>query len=125
MIDELDPDTEWVRAEEITMMGAKFVPEGKLGKITVKGITLCIVRRGDLLFALRDRCPHAGGPLHQGFVDEAGNVVCPWHRFAFCPEDGKSANGEGYATESFPVQIHPDGTYIGFPRRKKKWWEIF
>jgi nitrite reductase/ring-hydroxylating ferredoxin subunit len=125
MIDELDPDTEWVRVEEITMMGAKFVPEGALRKVNVKGINLCISRKGDQLFALRDRCPHAGGPLHQGFVDEEGNIVCPWHRFKFCPEDGKSAAGEGFATETFPVQIHPEGTFIGFPKRKRKWWELF
>ncbi|MFM2375043.1 MAG: hypothetical protein RLZZ165_140 [Bacteroidota bacterium] len=124
MMDELDPDTEWIRAEELTMMGARFVPEGKLRKVTVNGVAICLVRRGNALLAIRDRCPHGGGPLHQGFLDEEGNVVCPWHRFRFCPEDGKSAGGEGYATESFPVHIHPHGTYIGFPKRKK-WFGLF
>jgi nitrite reductase/ring-hydroxylating ferredoxin subunit len=124
MIDELDPVTEWIRVDEITMMGAKYVPEGKLGKVTVNGVTLCLVRRGDRLLAMKDRCPHSGGPLHQGFLDEEGNVVCPWHRFKFCPEDGRSAGGEGYAVQTYPVEIHPEGTYVGFPRRKK-WLGIF
>lgn len=124
MIDELDPNTEWVRADEMSVMGAKYVPDGKLGKVTVKGVTLCLVRKGDQLFALRDRCPHAGGPLHKGWLDEEGNVVCPLHRFKFCPEDGKSPEGQGSSVETFPVQIEKDGTYIGFPRRKR-WWGIF
>lgn len=122
MIDDLDPKTEWVRVTEVSLMGAKFVPEGRLRAVTVNGHTLCLVRKGDRLLALRNRCPHAGGPLHQGWLDADGNVVCPWHRFAFCPEDGKSA--EGYSTETYPVQIVEDGTYIGFPR-KKAWWQVF
>ncbi len=126
MINELDPLTEWVRVLEISGMGHKFVGDGKAGLVTVNGVKLCIVRKGDQLFAVRDRCPHAGGPLHKGFVDENGHLVCPWHRFKFCVEDGKSAEGEGYAVESFPVQIHPEGTYVGFPKRvRKKWWGLF
>ena len=54
------------------------------------------------------------------------DICLPWHRFKFCVEDGKSAEGEGYAVESFPVQIHPEGTYVGFPKRvRKKWWGLF
>ena len=117
MINELDPLTEWVRVQEISGMGHRYVDDGKAALVTVNGVKLCIVRKGDQLFAVRDRCPHAGGPLHKGFVNENGHLVCPWHRFKFCVEDGKSAAGEGYAVESFPVQIHPEGTYVGFPKR--------
>lgn len=45
-------------------------------------------------FACSDACPHAGGPLHQGFVDGT-SVVCPWHGWNFeldaegeTPKDG-------------------------------------
>jgi nitrite reductase/ring-hydroxylating ferredoxin subunit len=124
MIDELDPTTDWVRVQEASMMGVKFVQDGKAQLVTVNGIRICLVRKGDALFAVRDRCPHAGGPLHQGYLDDNGHLVCPWHRFTFCVEDGKSGAGEGFAVESFPVQIHPEGTYIGFPKRKK-WLGLF
>jgi nitrite reductase/ring-hydroxylating ferredoxin subunit len=126
MIDEFDPKTEWVRVQEVSLMGARYVQEGKAAQVVVNGVRICLVRKGDQLYALRDRCPHAGAPLHQGQLDEHGHLVCPWHRFKFCVEDGKSAAGEGFAVQAFPVQIEEDGTYVGFPKPEpKKWWEIF
>lgn len=32
----------------------------------------------DEIFALRDKCPHRGGPLSQGIV-HGGKVTCPLH----------------------------------------------
>lgn len=46
------------------------------------------------LFACSARCPHAGGPLADGFLDGTA-VVCPWHGWSFeldcvgnAPRDG-------------------------------------
>ncbi len=33
-------------------------------------------------FACSNRCPHAGGPLSDGFVRDT-SVVCPWHGWNF------------------------------------------
>lgn len=33
-------------------------------------------------FACGNRCPHAGGPLSDGFV-RGTSVVCPWHGWDF------------------------------------------
>jgi len=44
-------------------------------------------------YAISDVCPHAGGPLSEGVV-ENGKVMCPWHGWSFhldpehSPEDG-------------------------------------
>jgi 3-phenylpropionate/trans-cinnamate dioxygenase ferredoxin subunit len=124
MIDELDPKTEWIRVDEAGMMGLNFCEEGKLQLVSVRGNMICIARKNNQLFAIKNRCPHSGGPFHQGHIDEEGNIVCPWHRFKFCLEDGRSAGGEGYASEVFPLQIEPDGLYVGLPRRKK-WLGLF
>lgn len=123
-MDKLDPNIEWLRIDEVGGMGLNFLEEGKLGAVTVKGTVLCLARREGKLFALRNRCPHAGGPLHQGKIDTEGNVVCPWHQYKYCVGDGKNADGQGSATETFPIEIQADGTYVGFPRRKK-WLGIF
>lgn len=34
---------------------------------------------GQDVFLVNGVCPHRGGPLHLGEVDETGAVVCPWH----------------------------------------------
>ena len=33
-------------------------------------------------YACSDACPHAGGPLHQGFIEDR-TVHCPWHGWTF------------------------------------------
>jgi nitrite reductase/ring-hydroxylating ferredoxin subunit len=40
------------------------------------------------VFATSNCCPHAAGPLVQGFI-EKGRVVCPWHGWSFplSPDD--------------------------------------
>ncbi|HEV2531032.1 Rieske (2Fe-2S) protein [Phenylobacterium sp.] len=37
----------------------------------------------EALYLVRNRCPHRGGPLKAGFINAAGELVCPMHRGAF------------------------------------------
>jgi nitrite reductase (NADH) small subunit len=37
----------------------------------------------DALYLVANRCPHRGGPLKFGFINAAGEVVCPMHQGAF------------------------------------------
>lgn len=53
---------------------------------------LVVVRRGDLVFALKDTCSHAGGPLSQGRL-EGDTIVCPWHASAYRLSDGAVRHG--------------------------------
>ena len=53
---------------------------------------LVVVRRGDLVLALKETCSHAGGPLSKGHL--AGDtIVCPWHGSAFRLRDGAVRHG--------------------------------
>ncbi|MEM7037362.1 MAG: Rieske (2Fe-2S) protein, partial [Bacteroidota bacterium] len=79
-MEEQNRDLEWHQIYEATNMGHHFVDENGLKLVTVNGKKICLVRKGEELFAVRNRCPHAGGPLHQGFLNEKGDLVCPWHR---------------------------------------------
>ncbi|HHG83640.1 MAG TPA: (2Fe-2S)-binding protein [Bacteroidetes bacterium] len=110
---------EWHRVFEAATMGVKFLKDGAVTLVSVNGRKICMARKGETLFALRSRCPHSGGPLDQGYLNEAGELVCPWHRFRFCLEDGKSAGGEGYFVPHFPVQIREGNVFVGMEKRKR------
>jgi nitrite reductase/ring-hydroxylating ferredoxin subunit len=48
------------------------------------------VARVDGAIAVLDGvCPHEGGPLGEGIVED-GRVVCPWHGYAFEVHTGAS-----------------------------------
>ena len=75
------------------------------------GVTaLVVVRRGDLVFALKDTCSHAGGPLAEGSL--AGDtIVCPWHGSAFRLRDGAVRHGPA-ATRQVAYQARIEGDQV-------------
>src|SRR6185436_9571523 len=60
--------------------------------------------------ALDNRCPHQGGPLGEGSI-ENGMLRCPWHGYDYCPLTGASPFGD--TVHSFPVELREDGIYVG------------
>jgi nitrite reductase/ring-hydroxylating ferredoxin subunit len=72
------------------------LPEGQLTKRTVEGVDLLVIRRGQHLDVLANRCSHLSGPLSDGeFVSEGGQgcVICPWHGSTFRLADGAVVHG--------------------------------
>jgi len=67
-------------------------PEGEMRRVEANGLPVVILRREGLLHAIGAVCSHAGGPLHEGKVEE-GVVTCPWHSSRFKFEDGKVVGG--------------------------------
>ncbi|HUP84172.1 MAG TPA: Rieske (2Fe-2S) protein [Acidimicrobiales bacterium] len=66
--------------------------EGRPVTFSTGGVDVLVVREGDRLLALADRCTHRGGRLHEGDV-VVGCVECPWHQSRFRLEDGEVAQG--------------------------------
>ena len=66
--------------EDIPVLGARVVRRSE-GDIAV-------FRNGENeVFALRDKCPHKGGPLSQGIIF-GKRVACPLHNCAINLDDG-------------------------------------
>jgi len=84
--------------------------DGSLKEIVVAGNVLVLTRIGGRYGALNNRCPHAGGPLAQGSL-ENGLLVCPWHGREYDPLTG---NCEGYAdsVRAYRVDVRADGIYV-------------
>ena len=84
--------------------------EGSLKEVVVAGNMLVLTRIGSRYGALHSRCPHAGGPLAEGSI-ENGLLVCPWHGREYDPVTGSC---EGYAdsVRAYPVDVRVDGIYV-------------
>jgi len=80
--------------------------------VTVKDRKICMTRRSGNWYAFSKVCPHAGGLLSDGYVDAAGNVVCPLHSYRFSLKSGFNSSGEGYRLKTYPVEIREDGIYV-------------
>lgn len=81
------------RAKEFTpVLPAAELAENTPTKATLGATTLVLVRRGDVVHALKETCSHAGGPLSQGMLN-GDTIVCPWHFSAFRLSDGAVRHG--------------------------------
>jgi nitrite reductase/ring-hydroxylating ferredoxin subunit len=66
--------------------------EGRVRSVTVDGRTVALARCGGRLGALENRCPHQGGPLGEGSI-ENGWLRCPWHGYDYDPLTGRPPEG--------------------------------
>ena len=66
--------------------------EGRVRSVTVDGRTVALARCGAQLGALENRCPHQGGPLGEGSI-ENGWLRCPWHGYDYDPLTGRPPEG--------------------------------
>ncbi len=73
-------------------VGAEDLPEGRPAKALVDGTEIVLVRTGDDVFALANRCTYRGGDLGMGEV-RGQAIVCPRHGCAFRLEDGAVLGG--------------------------------
>ncbi len=81
------------RAKEFTaVMPAADLPEATPTKATLGSTGVVLIRRGDVVDALKDTCSHAGGPLSQGSLDGT-RITCPWHGSVFDVRDGSVVHG--------------------------------
>jgi nitrite reductase/ring-hydroxylating ferredoxin subunit len=72
---------------------------GKVGRLPV-----LVVWHEDRPYAIEDRCPHMGFPLHQGTV-EAGLLTCHWHHARFDLVSGCTLDPFADDAQAFDVQI--------------------
>lgn len=66
--------------------------------------------------ALDNHCPHQGGPLGEGSI-ENGILRCPWHGWDYHPCTGK-APGFDDGVEPYPVEEQENGIYVGIEEEK-------
>jgi nitrite reductase/ring-hydroxylating ferredoxin subunit/uncharacterized membrane protein len=81
------------RAKEFTaVLPLADLPEATPTRATLGQTAVVLVRRGDVVHALKDTCAHAGGPLSKGRL-EGDTITCPWHASVFRLADGRVVHG--------------------------------
>ena len=99
----------WHRVEPVDVPG-----DGRVRSVVVGGRTVALARCGVRLGALDNRCPHQGGPLGEGSI-ENGWLRCPWHGYDYDPISGRPPEGLGDGVPAYPVEERADGVYVQVP----------
>ncbi len=86
----------------------------RLGSRVVRlpGGDVAVFRTGDdRVFALRDACPHRGGPLSQGIV-HGHRVTCPLHNWVIELESGEAAGPDTGCTAGYAVKVQQGRVWL-------------
>ena len=89
---------------DIPRQGARVV-RGKEGDIAV------FRTDKDEIFALRDKCPHKGGPLSQGIVHDK-KVNCPLHNWNISLETGLAVAPDEGCAARYPIRLEGDRIFL-------------
>jgi nitrite reductase/ring-hydroxylating ferredoxin subunit len=73
-----------------------------LTKVGSHGV--CVLWHGNRAYAVDDRCPHLGFPLHRGSVED-GLLTCHWHHARFDLCSGGTLDPFADDVRAYPVEI--------------------
>ncbi|WP_317899768.1 Rieske (2Fe-2S) protein [Aurantibacillus circumpalustris] len=110
----------WIRIFENETELENYILPNVFFVFELRGEKICITRTDKGYFAVQDKCPHNGASLSKGFCSKENEIICPLHRYSFDLKSGKATSGGAFALKTYPIQIKPDGVYVGI---KAKWWE--
>src|ERR1044071_3601155 len=97
---------EWHR-----VLAESELPEGRVTTVAAGHKSVALVHYDGQFSALDNHCPHQGGPLGEGSI-ENGLLRCPWHGYDYCPLDGKSPGFDDEAI-TYTLAIRARERYIG------------
>jgi nitrite reductase (NADH) small subunit len=98
-------------ADWVSVCRFEEIPSGPGRTYPVSGLRIALFVCGEVIVALSDRCPHEGGSLGQGWVEE-GEVVCPLHRWRFKLADGRCSTIRGNGVHRFQAEIREGMVWV-------------
>lgn len=86
------------------------LPEGRVRTVSAQHQDICLVHFEGKFCALSNKCPHQGGPLGEGSI-ENGLLRCPWHGWDYDPCTGK-APGYDDGVDTYPTELRDGAVYV-------------
>ena len=102
------------------VIGEEFIRVCPLAELAAKRMVvahgpcgpLLVVHEKGRIFALDNRCPHMGFPLHRGSV-EKGILTCHWHHARFDLASGGTFDPWADDVPTAPVEVRDGVVWVG------------
>lgn len=91
---------EWVRICAVV----ELPPENDVTEVEAAGRVFCVARLGREVHVVDGVCPHEGGPLGHGVLED-GRVVCPWHAFAYDVRTGVAEHDPSFKVRVYEAKV--------------------
>ncbi len=88
------------------------VPENGMKIFNMHNIEFVIVNQNKKYSAIYNKCPHMGGSLGDGSIDDSSYLTCTLHNWQFDLETGKGPEGYEDSIPTFELDIQGDSICI-------------
>lgn len=88
----------------VSVAEAATLPPGQGRTVEVKGRRLALWNVAGEFYCIDDLCPHRGGPLGAGSLQEA-QVSCPLHGWTFDVRDGSCLTQPDRPVRVYPTRV--------------------
>lgn len=95
----------------VTVARESDIPPGERRFYEIDGKEIVVVNHDGNFYAVRNFCPHMGGPLGQGPIVETDEtecgfaIECPFHNWTFGLDDGKATFSERRRIATYDVDV--------------------
>jgi len=103
----------------VKVMNKEDLPVGKSAIVLAGNEEIALFNYKGEFYAIANKCPHKGGPLGEGRVQE-GIVICPNHEWRFNLKNGDNMQNPELCVKSYPVRVRNEKLYIGFRKEGEK-----
>jgi nitrite reductase/ring-hydroxylating ferredoxin subunit len=79
--------------------------------VNIEGHTLALFTDGERVYAVDNRCPHMGFPLHRGTIKD-GILTCHWHHARFDLASGGTFDQWADDVPTYPVEVRGEEIYV-------------
>lgn len=113
---------EWIRVGHVDDL-----PEGRVKTVTARNVSICLAHFDGQWAAMDNHCPHQGGPLGEGSIEDGVDgkcwIRCPWHGWDFDPLTGLPPGGHKDTGQTlYPVEVREKDVFVGLepePERER------
>jgi thiamine pyrophosphate-dependent acetolactate synthase large subunit-like protein/CDGSH-type Zn-finger protein/nitrite reductase/ring-hydroxylating ferredoxin subunit len=113
---------EQIKSEWVKVADKKELKNNETKPLSINNQTIVLSKVNDKYGAIEGICPHQGGPLTDGRIDNEV-IRCPWHGHAFNPFTGKSL-GTDPDVRAFKVEEREKGIFIEVKKATKSTWTV-
>ncbi|MFT4738890.1 MAG: nitrite reductase/ring-hydroxylating ferredoxin subunit [Cyclobacteriaceae bacterium] len=90
----------------------KIVANRQIRQVDIGQNTYCLIRIEHNFFLTERRCPHMDQNLVEGAINFDGQIICPWHSYAFSLPKGQEAEHRCRNLKSVQLTLVDDNLVV-------------
>jgi len=102
----------WFKIFDTLEEAESQVPIRHMKRVKANRQVICLARDEQGFYAFQNACPHSGGPLSMGRMNDMGEISCPWHGYLFNMRTGTEQKKRCPSLKIYELKIDERGLLI-------------